>query len=813
MDTELNAKSGATLAAPRLARARAKGTLAWLGALVLLIGLPAMGYAASQAHLQRLPRPSAHAVQLAQNVETPGEEPVAEEAEDSSPESSPAASEEPAEEQPAAVLSETAPEPFPGEPVGDKIILRADQVYYEGGATIGQGNVVVRGEDLTITADVVEIDANKEWAQFYGNVVMESENQVTTAEKLLINLDTEHWEIRQGRARIEPAFFEESQVLEPLFAGGKRVTGDAEAELIQAYGGMFTSCNKDHPHYGIRSKHIELRPNRKVVIEDPSFYVGSTRLFWLPFKVVASLAEKKNRFIPELGQNQVEGYYTKLAYMYLAGQAAEGLLRLNLTQKRGIGLGVDHSIFSDQQTGEGSLFFEPSQGAMTARLRHSYQFSSAFQSSFRGSYQQRSGYFGSTTSQSADLTFRYNDADTDSQIGFQRSLTRSSYSLSRRFTTNFNIKQNLSPQEWWRLQTNMRRRSRPSGEAADEELDARFEYRRQLGQFDYELLVDNRYDLDGSAYTGDNYFALNRLPQITFRTDTRRLNDWKLLGRVPIRSSVQLGRYSQDPEGLEVMRGAIDTQFGGSTRQLSDKTSLRTTARYLQAFYDEGSAQYIANWNANLRRDMGGGWQSQLRYGFQSRHGFAPIRIDYAGRRHDLYFQAVHIAPDRSRLDLSSGFDFIGDRWRDLLLRAEYMPSSQSRFDLQSGYSLEYSRWRPLSLRFHQVHLPRFYLTLGTEYDLEDSELRRATMEIDWQLHRKWRVELLTGYTGYRNKFDTLDIELTREFHCWIASLTYSKQLDEVRLNLGIKAFPSPERTLGIGRRGARFQNLPGQYF
>ncbi len=810
MDTELNAKSGAKLAAPRLAQARAKGALAWLGVLVLLIGLPATSYAASQAHLQRVPHFAPGGIQIAENIVSPNE-PGAGEPEDAPGEAVESQNGTSMQEQPPA--AQVKAEAFPGEPVGDKIILRADQVYYEGGATIGQGNVVVRSEELTIRAQVVEIDENKEWATFRGNVVMETENQTTTSEKLLINLDSEQWEIRQGRARIEPEFFEEGQVLEPLFAGGRRVTGDAEAKLIQAYGGMLTSCNKDHPHYSIRSKHIELRPNRKVVIEDPSFYVGSTRLFWLPFKVVASLEERKNRFIPELGQNQVEGYYAKLAYMYLAGQAAEGLLRLNLTQKRGIGLGVDHSIFSDQQTGEGSLFFEPSQGAMTTRLRHRYKFSSALQSNFRGSYQQRSGYFGSTTSQSADLTFRYNDADTDSQIGFQRSLTRSSYSLSRRFTTNLRYQQRLGPDERWYLQSNMRRRSRPSGEVADEELDASFEYRRQLGQFDYELLVDNRYDLDGSAYTGDRYFALNRLPELTFNTDTRRLNGWKLLSRVPIRSSVQLGRYSQDPEGLEVMRGAIDTQFGGSTRQLSDKTNLRTTARYMQAFYDEGSAQYIANWNANLRRDMGGGWQSQLRYGFQSRRGFAPIRIDYAGRRHDLYFQAVRLTPDRSRLDLSSGYDFIGDRWRDLLLRAEYMPSSESKFDLQSGYSLEYSRWRPLSLRFHQVHLPRFYLTLGTEYDLEDSELRRATMEVDWQLHRKWRVELLTGYTGYRNKFDTLDIEITRDLHCWIASLTYSKQLDEIRLNLGIKAFPSPERTLGIGRRGARFQSLPGQYF
>lgn len=818
MVTHLKLTSFAVLPGWAWSALRLNARLWVLLALILMAGLPVAGYGQSRATLARLPRPAP--VQLAQNVADTGEEQEAEglptgdeEGAPSGPESPLFESQQPSDEQPAPVEEEPQPAPFPGEPVGDKITLQADEVYYEAGATIGRGNVVVRSEELTIRADVVEIDENKEWAQFHGNVVMESENQVTRAEKLLINLDTEQWEIRQGRTQVEPEFFEEEQVLEPLFATGRQVKGSGEGDLIEAFRGGLTSCNLPHPHYSVRSKAIELRPGRKVKIKKPSFYIGKTRIFWLPFNLVASLQEKKNRFIPELGQNNVEGYYAKLAYMYLAGQAAEGLFRLNLTQKRGIGLGVDHSVYTDKQTGEGSIFFEPSQGAMMSRLRHHYNFNQSLTSDLRGSYQQRSGYFGSTTSQSADLTFRYNDTNSDSQLGFQRSLTSSSYSTSRRFSTNFRFHQNLSPEEDWRVQSTMRRYSRGTDEAADEELDARFEYRRRLSRFDWQLLADNRYDLDGDAYTGDRHFGLHRLPEVTFNTDTRRLDGWKLLGRVPIRSSLQLGQYKQDPDDIKVIRGAIDTRFGEGTQRISGSARLRTSGRYLQAFYDDGSAQYVTRLSSTLQAGLGGGWQSQLRYGYQSRRGFAPIRLDYAGRRHDLYFTAVRVKSDRSRIELRTGFDFIGDRWRDLLLRTEYMPSNEAKLDLQTGYSLEYSRWRPLSLRFRQVHPPRFYLTLGTEYDLQDSKLSRATMELDWLVHRKWRVELLTGYTGYRNKFDTMDVEITREFHCWLASLAYSKQLDEIRLNLSLKAFPSPERALGIGRRGARFQSLPGQYF
>jgi len=794
-----------------------------LVALVLMVAVPAATYGQSQATLTRQPRRAS--VQLAQNTPDVGEQSEAEEQEDEEvvaaeegaippvPETPLAENQVPSEQQPPVAAEQPEATPFPGQPVGDKITVEADEVYYEAGATIGRGNVVVRGEELTVGADVVEIDEDKEWAQFHGNVVMESENQVTTAERLLINLDTEQWEIRQGRTQVEPEFFEKEQVLEPLFAAGQQVKGSGEGDLIEAFRGGLTSCNLPHPHYSVRSKAIELRPGRKVKIKKPSFYIGSTRVFWLPFNLVASLEEKKNRLIPELGQNNVEGYYAKLAYMYLAGQAAEGLVRLNLTQKRGIALGVDHSIYTDKQTGEGSILFEPSEGAMMTRLRHNYKFSPHLQSNLRGSYQQRSGYFGSTTSQSADLMLRHNDNNSDSQLGFQRYLNRSSYSTSRRFTTNFHWRQSMGSGERWGLQSNMRRYSRGAGEAADEELDAQFEYQRQLSHFDWQLLADNRYDLDGDAYTGDKHFGLHRLPEVTFNTDTRRLDGWKLLGRVPIHSSVQLGKYTQDPDNIKVTRGAIDTRLGGGTQRLSGSARLRTSGRYLQAFYDEGSAQYITTLNTTLEAGLGAGWESQLRYGYQSRRGFAPIRMDYAGRRQDVYLRTIRLKPDRSRIELSTGFDFIGDRWRDIRLSSEYMPSRESKFDLRTGYSLEYSRWRPLSLRFHQVHPPRFYLTLGTEYELDESELTRATMELDWLVYRKWRVELLTGYSGYRSEFDTLDVEVTREFHCWIASLAYSKQLDEIRLNLGLKAFPSPERILGVGRGGARFQSLPGQYF
>ena len=723
----------------------------------------------------------------------------------------PAEPEVPTPEQACEQASEQ--EPLPTEPTGDQIIIRYDEAYYEAGAFIGKGNVVVRLENMTIYADTVEIDEEGEQAMVHGNVRIETPHQVTHGKHLLINLENEQWELREGHSRVDPDYFESGQVIEPIYLDGQGVEAEPGGEPIHLLDGQFSSCSLEHKHYAICTHHAEVRPKNKVVVKKPAISLFGQRILRYPLNMVLSLEEDKNHIVPEIGQNDVEGYYAKFAFLYLAGQAASGVAKLQFTQRRGTGLGLEHYIDSDRQRAEGSLFFEPYKGSLAGRIAHEYQFSDKLSSYLRSSYQKNSGYFGTSSSDSMNLGLQRMTNTARSYLDLSRSASHSTRSTTRRYNLNLRHNQQLGARTQWRIRTNASQRTRRAGESPDEELDAEFEYRRTLDKLDWQLLVENRYDLDGSDYAYDSYFALNRLPEVTIRTDTRRLNDYRLLGRVSFDTSLQFGKYTQDPDDIDALRVALDTRFGGSEHAINRRTRLRTSARYLQAFYDEGSALFITNFSSTLRQDWGDDWDTQLSYRHNSRRGFAPLRIDYGGRRHDVSWQLAGLRPNRSRIVLSTGFDFISDRWRDLLLRTEYMPSRSSKVELQSGYSLQRAQWRPLNLRWQLVKPPRFYLTMGTNYDLERSELTRATMELDWTWHRWWRTQVLTGYTGYRNEFSTFDVQLTRDLHCLIASLAYSKELGEFRVNLGIKAFPSPERVLGIGRTGALFQSGSGQYF
>ncbi len=760
--------------------------------------------AAGAAELTPAPRDIAQLQQAPQRT-TPPDQPQDEAEQPSAP--------PPPEQEAIPQGQDTEQQPWPPQPGPDEAAVSAERVRVEADRVIAEGDVTVKTEDLTVTADQAIIDEEGEWAEFSGDVAIDSETHHSTTQSLRVNLDTEEWLIAGGRTRVEPEFFEGGEVLEPLFLRAKDVVGESEAGPIHARGGLFTSCDLERPHFDLRSKHITVLPGRKVRIRKPTLYLFGHRTVRYPFDLTFDLDRKQNRFFPEIGQSYMEGYYAKLAYLYLAGRAGEGFIRLHMTQKRGLGFGVDHTIDTARQFGQGSIFFEPSQGAFTTRVRHRYNFSQSLSSDFSSSYQVNSGYFGSSSTLASNLTLRRRVGNTRSELGLQRSITKGTYSTSERFSAN--LRQEFGPSEnRWSLRTAMRDSRYRADQPADKELETELRWVRRGSLLDWEAMFEDRWDLDGDRYTGDsNRFFLSRMPEFVIKTDSERLEALNLFGRVDSRAALYLGRFSQAPDELSVYRASFDGRFGGREYRLTGNSRLRHELQFRQSFYSDGSAQYASRFTTQLRQHLSSHWDTRLSYNYSGTHGYSPLRLDYSGRSHSLYWQAVRTLRDHSRLELSTGLDLISDTWRDALLRYELMTSRDSKIQLQSGYSLNRSRWRPANLRWIFASPDRYYLALGTNYDLDSSELTRATMELDWRWHRFWRIELLTGYSGYSGEFDDLDVQLTRDLHCWIGSLSYNKQLKEIRLNLGIKAFPANERILGIGRSGARFEGSTGQYF
>ena len=707
--------------------------------------------------------------------------------------------------------------PRPGAPPDDQhpsneFRIQADHVRVQDRATAAEGNVRVEGSDLSVTADSALIDADQIWLRFVGNVTIGTKDMRTTATRLDINLETREWRATDGRTVVQPTFFAEG-VEEPVYLRAKTIYTPPDRNVIKAIGAHATTCSKDHPHYELRSRHVRVIPDNKVVFRKPELRFFGHRVFRYPFNLVLSIDGNDNFLFPEIGENSVEGKYAKFAYYYVLDENNSGLARLHFTEKRGTGYGFDHALSASQQDLGLTVFYEPSESALTSRLVHNWTMSDELNWSLNSSYQQNSGYYGTSENLNSDWSLRRTVPDASSQLGLQQSTTTSGNNRSQRLASSFSHQQQNGTNSNWGVRATMRDSKYLAGQPADEELEAAFDYSNRQKRFDWKLVADNRFDLDGSRYTGDStYRALNRLPEITFNTDTDRLDGWRPFGRISTRGSLELGRFEQDPDDLTVNRAALKFDFGGSERRLTGNSRLGTSARYYQSIYDEGSAQYLLALNSQLRQEFGSHWTTRLQGNYSRPHGFSPIRLDYWGKQTDLYYQAVRLSPNHSRIDLSVGYDFVNDSWRTALGQFEFMTSRSSKLRVQTGYEIERSRWRPIHAAWTFAHPGELYLTLDAQYDIETSKLWQSSFDIDWKIKPKTRIEFLGRYSGFTHKLDQMDIRLTRDLHCWIGSISYSKPRDEWQINLGIKAFPAVQTNFGASS-GARFESGAGGYY
>lgn len=687
----------------------------------------------------------------------------------------------------------------------EKVTLQADEYEMRQGVSRALGHVELKYQDYTLRSDEAELDKDRRWSTLDGNVELLGPDYRGRGKRLRFNLQTDEWQMDEGRVTIQPEFLTEG-LAEPFYMQAVEAAG--EPERVVGRTALGTSCDREtDPHYALRSSEVTVIPDQRVTFRRPTLYLFGHRLVRYPWDLSLSLQRKENRFLPEFGQNDVEGYYLKFALGYLLNEANSGFVRLHLTQNRGVGFGLDHLLDTPRQSAELSFFMEPAEGSVTGRLNDQLKLSRPFTSQVTVNWQSDSGYSSGTESLSSDLTFHYDDADSNSLLGFQHSLTSSTYSTSRRFTSTLTQRQRLGKNGEWQFRSTMTSSSYSATVAPNEELNTDFTYRHRGALYDTTLLAQKRYDLDGSRYTGDDtYYALNRTPDLNLVSDGQRFSLLRWLVGRDSRATFYLGRFEQQPDDLRLYRTGLDLELPSHSYDLSQWSTLRTAGQFQQMFYTDGSAQWVAQLQSDLTQKLSGTWQSRLTFSYGRPNGYAPLRIDYASPTSTAQLQIVRLLPDRLRLEVSGGRDFHNNYFNDIVMRSELMLTPRNRLEMQGGYSLETAAWRPINLRWIYATAHAWYSALSVNYDLEDSELTRLSADVDWSPSALWRVQFLGGYGSYSG-VDQADFRITRDLHCLVAQATYIYASREFQIGLGIKAFPSETRTFGIGGTGGAFDS------
>ncbi len=704
-----------------------------------------------------------------------------------------------------------------------------------------EGNVRLRYRGWRVRADRATFEDNRRIATFEGNVAIETGQLPLYGDSLSLNLRTREFTFGDGRAVVPPPLMG-PYLLQPLRVSGETLTRVGR-DLVAA-GGFLTTCDFPHPHYRFGFRKLTLIPNRRVAMRDFTLYLGERRVFRLPY-LALPIREGAYRYgyLPEVGQTQEEGVYIRSALGYLLSDALPGILRLDLMQKKGIGLGFDQEYrfgaaaagslllygLRDQNRGvnnlSGSLNHRQELGDWAATIASTFQ---------RNSYQALSP---NSSSQLTTATVTRAAGGSNTSLSFN--LSESDYGFGASGTSSFAFSQSerLGPAGSATFRLNGSRYETPGfGGAAGttrEDGTADLQATARVGVFDLELAANK--NLAGSQGGGGFFSGTERLPEITLGTDTLRFaRGW--LAKLPLRITTGYGRFIEGgSERRETDRALLSLDASPGAIPLVGDLSLQLGGTLRQTVYSGDTAQYVLAGRSQLTQRLGGSSSLNLTYGYLRPYGFAPLRVDQSGSFNNA---GANLALDgrRVRLSLLTGYDIQRAQselpdpnnpgrnlptnpWQNLAVQLALRPSGVFQTRFTGSFDINSGRLRDVTNRVRVRAGGGLALDTGLRYDPATGKFPQINGALESALFGgKWNLSALAGYNGFTRRFEYKNFALTRAWHDYELTLSYIDQpygfRSEKGLNLlfRLKALPVYQRT-GVGQFGTALDTGTGEVF
>ncbi len=698
------------------------------------------------------------------------------------------------------------------------ITLTADVTRWGEDKVTASGNVVAVFEDYKVTSDSANADLRTNIAVFEGNVNFTTNNRSVQGDRITINLKTKDWSFESAVTHLGAETFGDNPNARAVIRT-RELTGN-ETE-ISVHSGSFTTCLLDHPHWSINARQIDIYPESRIVAHGVSFVALDKRLFSVDSLVIPMRGLARN-ILPQVGSSAEEGMFLKTTYAYMATQRAQGFLKLDLMTRRGVGVGAEQSYGWGSASGLLNLYFlhdrELGTNNVTGSLQHQQQFGD-INLNLRGDYRTNNYLFFSSS--------RYSDY----QVGLSRAVGPSTSALTfhnsrvdsvgNSSTSQASLRhtQQFSPKFTGRISMDMKTNSSSFFPGVDKELESELQFSNQADRFDSLLVFSNRNDLDGNSFTGDQFYSsIDRMPELILETDSYRLTDKPLLD-LPVRLKLGVGRYHEMPSDATHERLLFQADLLNKVFPIRDNTDLSLSTGFRQTIYAADMAQQVLRANALLTTRYNDYLTTRVTYAFQQPDGFTPFRFDYAGRYN--YTRAIMDYQDEQRLrwTLSTGYDLNRKRnpWQDMSLRLSANPSKYFAGSFSTGFDLNRGEWRSLNSRIRYAAPDWLSLDLGSRYNIKSGNMDALRSRLALKIGKKWSADALVGWNGSTNSFDYRALRITRDLHCWEASLVFTDEVGfrkdkAIMLDLRLKAFPGEDR-FGIGQFGQAFDTSMGEYF
>jgi hypothetical protein len=542
----------------------------------------------------------------------------------------------------------------------------------------GTGNVVFRYRTYTLKADTAEYDQQRELVTARGAVSLNTgRSLVTTGPDGLVMFSLKERTWTTNGVYTE---YQAEGMLEPYRITAERARGGRERLSLE--NARVTTCAPESEQWLVLSRELTLVPDRRLTAKRASFFLFGERMAELSSLSlpIRRGGDDRPAIVPTVGQSNEEGFYIKTALNYSAGKGQTGVARLDLLQKKGIGLGATHNYRFSGSSGEASLYgiAGSSERNISASLRHKQKVL-GFDTTIGGELRKNSYlYMPGSSSSNVSVAMDRTVEASHTTLSYRTDESSSSAYSYRNTTAALGQTYRYSRKGMISVGYDTARQSAPMASVRIE--SARGDISQGLPAVDATLSVNTYRTSDGDA-TGV-FKPVQRQPELTLKTDALRLGFTKQKF-APVAFEASHGRIKA--EGKTSDRTVVAAQAPQrrlSLNRAKRPTTLDVSGGFRQAVYASDAMQYTISANLKLTQPFARSSDFAVSYNYQQPRGYSPFRFDRPFK-YNLLAATTHIGSASGwEFRAGSGYDFQNDvaPWRDVLLTTSYRSGERLRF-------------------------------------------------------------------------------------------------------------------------------------
>lgn len=711
------------------------------------------------------------------------------------------------------------------------------------GTLLADGAIQARWQNYLLNAGRAEGSTETGQFLFSKRASLEGEGVFAQGERIWIDSRERSWWLENGFTRLSPEFLQ-GNILTDLYAKGNRL--DGRPELISGQQCRLTTCELDHPHFEWSSSTFEAIPEKRAVLRHVKLRVLDHTLFTLPYLIVPLNRTYQRSQLPEVGRSEDEGFYLKYALGYVLTQSAFGNAKLDLMEKKGLGIGADQQYPGGNLT----LYFlrDRSLNAnnLTGRFNHTQPIG-ALQTNWNLDYRSNSylvlpdntawnlstdwtlpskaGRTRLAARQGLSKTGAFESKSYGLSIQDNRTLGKLRWNMTGDYldTKTLNAGSSVSGRREWIIRTSFNHPVSGLGHSL-KNLNAQLDFNRNVPVGSASVFFGGlervpELSLTGKLETGSSFdpnfrLSLGRFSELGFQRRTRAERyAFELNGQISMRGQEEGARGEQE-ESTEMFETPVMPELlapGPTSSPFSSPVLLNWQYGFRQAFYSDDTAQYLLRSDAEARLQWGMRSSFSLRWNYLRPYGYSPLLYDRSGFYNQLSADLRWYIAHGWSIAAQSGYDLQALKlqhgpWQALWLNLLYEQPEVLRWRMNLVYDPHESKFTSL-LTDLLWQFGDSRLALTARYDPRRARWGSVNARLDALKWGKMRFSTIVQYNGYLNRFEGRHFLLTYDLHCAELEMRYIdnpfgfRRDRELMVYIRLKAFP-PFSRFGYGQSG-----------